>query len=245
MKRERTEAIILQTLPSRERDKLIVFVTPGHGRMKGWAYGARGLRNRFGASLEPLAKVEIHFVSRENDETVRIESVEMLRSMFPLQQDLRRSIALTYLAELTDTFAQPEEPSDVVYRLLDHACEALTAGAEVPLVVGYAEVWMLRIAGLFPSLRSCLVCNRPLELPLRYESQHGGFVCADCGGTGAQIIPNELSRALQLLLSRPIQELDGSISSDDLFEIRTLAGRLRREFLGHELKSWEILQSVL
>src|SRR5439155_24158679 len=62
MRPERTEAIILHTFPARERDKLVVFLTPDHGKKKGWAYGARSLRSRFGAALEPLAKVRIGFV---------------------------------------------------------------------------------------------------------------------------------------------------------------------------------------
>ena len=41
LKPERTEAIVLHTFPARERDKLVVFLTPDHGKRKGWAYGAR------------------------------------------------------------------------------------------------------------------------------------------------------------------------------------------------------------
>src|ERR1041385_9359076 len=92
MRPERTEAIILFTLPARERDKLVVFLTPEHGKRKGWAYGARGGKTRFGASLEPLAKVRIGFVEKESDEIVRIESVDLLRSLFPAQQNLLATV---------------------------------------------------------------------------------------------------------------------------------------------------------
>jgi len=82
VKPQRTEAIILHTFPARDRDKLVVFLTPEQGKRKGWAYGARSLKSRFGASLEPLAKVLIGFVERESDEVVRIESVDLVRSLF-------------------------------------------------------------------------------------------------------------------------------------------------------------------
>ena len=68
MKTERTEAIILHTYPARERDKMVVFLTPDHGKRKGWAYGARAIRSRFGAALEPLAKVRIGYTERESEE---------------------------------------------------------------------------------------------------------------------------------------------------------------------------------
>ena len=93
MRPERTEAIILNTFPARERDKLVVFLTPDHGKKKGWAYGARSLKSRFGAALEPLAKVRIAFLERESDEVVRIESVDLLRSLFPAQQNLVANVA--------------------------------------------------------------------------------------------------------------------------------------------------------
>src|SRR3954453_5817853 len=102
----RTEAIILHTFAARERDKLVVFLTPDHGKRKGWAYGARSLKSRFGAALEPLAKVRIVYLEREGDEVVRIESVELVRTLFPAQQHLLTSIAASYLAETVDTFAQ-------------------------------------------------------------------------------------------------------------------------------------------
>src|SRR6201982_55425 len=105
MRPERTEAIILTTYPARERDKLVVFLTPDHGKRKGWAYGARSLKSRFGAALEPLAKIRIVYVEREADEVVRIESVDLIRSLFPAQQNLLTSVAASYLAEMVDTFA--------------------------------------------------------------------------------------------------------------------------------------------
>src|SRR5215472_10165644 len=142
---QRTEAIILHTAPARERDKLVVFLTPDHGKRKGWAYGARAIRSRFGAALEPLAKVRIGYVEKESEEVVRIESVDLLRSLFPAQQDLMRSVAATYIAETVDTFAQANDPSELIYRLLDRTTEALLEGAPPMAVVAYAEVWILRL----------------------------------------------------------------------------------------------------
>src|SRR2546423_6282373 len=142
MRPERTEAIILQTFPARERDKLVVFLTPDHGKKKGWAYGARSLKSRFGAALEPLAKVKIGFVERESEEVVRIESVDLIRSLFPAQQNLVSSIAATYIAELVDTFAPVDDPAELIYRLLDRTTEALLGGSAAIPIVTYAEVWI-------------------------------------------------------------------------------------------------------
>lgn len=245
MKPERTEAIILHTFAARERDKLVVFLTPEHGKRKGWAYGARGLKSRFGAALEPLAKVRIGFVEREGEEVVRIESVDLLRSLFPAQQELVTSIAATYIAETVDTFASPADPAELTYRLLDRTTEALLAGAAPLRVVAYAEIWMLRLGGILPSARECIECHATLERPLRFDATANGFVCGSCAAREVTVVPNEVAGALDAIFRLPVAEFaTRDIAAETLFEIRLLAANVRRYFLGHELKSFEVLAAV-
>jgi DNA repair protein RecO (recombination protein O) len=246
MRPDRTEAIILHTHPVRERDKLVIFLTPDHGKRKGWAYGARAIRSRFGASLEPLAKVRISFIEKENDEMVRIESVELVRSLFPAQQKLTNSVAASYLAETVDTFALPDDPSELMYRLLDRTTEALLGDGDPAAIVTYAEIWTLRLGGIFPSHRTCIECGGPIGRPLRFHTALQGFVCDQCAGRESFIVSNEAADALELLFRLPAAEFaTRSIARDALFEVRSLAGSLRRQFLGHELKSFDVLTSVL
>ena len=246
MRPQRTEAIILHTFPARERDKLVVFLTPDHGKVKGFAYGARSMRTRFGASLEPLAKVKIGYIERESDEVVRIESVDLIRSLFPAQQNLAASVAASYLAETVDTFAQSGDPAELIYRLLDRTTEALLDGA-VPLrVVAYAEVWILRLAGVLPSLRNCNSCDEPLGRPLRFDAQAHGFVCANCVMNNVQVIANDVAEVLDAIMKMPVDEFARrDIAADVLIEVRSLAAFFRRNFLGHELKAYEILAGVI
>ena len=246
MKPERTEAIVLHTFAARERDKMVIFLTPDHGKRKGWAYGARSLKSRFGASLEPLAKVKIGYIEKEGDEVVRIESVDLIRSLFPAQQNLLSSVAATYIAELVDTFAPANDPAELIYRLLDRTTEALLSGANAQRVVAYAEIWMLRLAGTLPSTRNCFECGSPLDRPLRFDDRVQGFVCEHCATRDASIIPNDVADALDAIFRLRVGEFASlNIREDTLFEVRGLAGAIRRHFLGHELKSFDVLASVI
>ena len=243
MKIERTEAIILHTFPARERDKMVVFLTPDHGKRKGWAYGARAIKSRFGAALEPLAKVRIGYAERESDEVVRIESVDLIRSLFPAQQNLVSSVAATYIAELVDTYAQPNDPAELMYRLLDRTTEALLAGASPVAVVAYAEIWTLKLGGIFPSLRNCPECGEALARPLHFDARHAAFASPQCGGR--ETIGNEVIDVIEAALRMPVAEFARlDIRSEALFEARSLAGTIRRNFLGHELKSFEVFAAV-
>ena len=236
---------MLHTFPVRERDKLVVLLTPGYGKLKGWAYGARGARNRFGASLEPLAKVQLSFLEREGEEIVRIESVDLLRSLFPVQQQLAGSVAASFIAEMIDTFALPSDPAELLYRLLDSCLDALLHDAPVFAVVAYAELWTLRLAGVFPSTRSCIRCQGPISRPMRFDDQLFGFTCHECASRESRVIRNDVSDAIDQIQRLPVRQFAASGHPDEvLFEIRALTGALRRHFLGRELKSFDILMSL-
>lgn len=262
MRLVRTEAIILHTVPARDRDKLVVFLTPEHGKVKGFAYGARGIKSRFGASLEPLAKVRIGYAERESDEAVRLESIELIRSLFPAQQDLLRSVAATCITELVDTFAPAGDPAELIYRLLDRSSEALLqdeasdlgpraaegGGGPRPVlaIVAYVEVWILKLAGTFPSTRTCIECGGEIGRPLRFAEKLQGFVCDSCATREAVVISNDVAGELDAIVRLPVSEFARrNTPRDVIFELRSLAGAIRRHFLGYELKSFEVLSSVM
>jgi DNA repair protein RecO (recombination protein O) len=225
---------------------MVVFLTPDHGKVKGFAYGARGIKSRFGAALEPLAKIRVGYAAREGEEIVRIESAELLRSLFPAQQHLVSSVSATYIAETVDTFAPADDPAELIYRLLDRTTEALLAGALPNAVVAYAEIWMLRLGGIFPSTKNCGQCGSPIGRPLRFDARIPGFVCEACATRDAFIVSNEVADELDAIGKLPVADYAARrISSDALFEVRSLAGTIRRHFLGHELKSFEVLASVI
>ena len=79
--------------------------------------------------------------------------------------------------------------------------------------------------------------------PLRFDEKLEGFVCDNCATRDTMTVSNEVTDALNAILRRPVAEF--SAPDPILFEIRSLAGSLRRSFLGHELKSFEVLASVI
>lgn len=245
MRPRRSDAIVLTTYPQRERDKLVVFLTPDQGLLRGWAYGVRGARARFGASLEPLSRVILNYRERENDEIVRIESVELVHASFGLQGGFRTSATLSYLAELVATFAQPREPSLLMFRLLDRLCRAAAAGVDVVRIAAYAEVWILALSGLLPSTSQCSECGGGVATPLRLSDDGDGFLCRDCSETGGRTLPAGTGQALMEVLTHSVEDFARShVDPEDLFDLRMFAVGVRRNFLGHELKSWEIMQSA-
>jgi hypothetical protein len=60
------------------------------------------------------------------------------------------------------------------------------------------------------------------------------------------LVGNDVAAELEAIAKLPVAEFAARrTSGETLFEVRALAGSIRRHFLGHELKSFEVLASVI
>jgi DNA repair protein RecO (recombination protein O) len=157
-----SDAIILKTYPLGEADRIVAFFTREYGKVRGVANGARRMKNRFGASLEPLAHSRVMFFQKENRDLVRIQSADLLDSPMKLFQDYDRAVCAAHMIDLVDRFLPEHEPQDPVYRLVRMTVQALEQGCPIDFASCYFEVWMLRLAGVFPDLFVCSVCMAQL-----------------------------------------------------------------------------------
>src|SRR5919202_3131551 len=95
-----TEAIVLHTHKLADADKIVVSMTEKAGLVRGVARGARRLKSRFGASLEPFTLINLTFFEKETRELVTIKSAEIVRSYFGAAGDADVIEGLVYILEL-------------------------------------------------------------------------------------------------------------------------------------------------
>lgn len=177
-----SDAIILKTYPLGEADRIVAFFSRDHGKVRGVANGARKMKNRFGASLEPLSHSRIQFFEKENRDLVRIQSAEILDSPMALFGDYDRAVFAGQMVELTDRFLPEHEPHDAVFRLVRMLLDAVKADCPLDIAACYFEVWMLRLAGVFPDFFRCSVCERILDADEQRHLARGlqAAICAAC-----------------------------------------------------------------
>src|SRR5438270_13406953 len=113
-----SDSIILKTYPLGEADRIVAFFSRDFGKIRGVANGARRMKNRFGASLEPLAHSRIQFFEKENRDLVRIQSADLLDSPMKLFEDYDRAVRADHIIELVDRFLAEHQPQDAQYRLV-------------------------------------------------------------------------------------------------------------------------------
>jgi DNA repair protein RecO (recombination protein O) len=113
-----SESLVLRTYPYREADLIVSFVSRDRGKLRGIARAARRPKSRWGSGLERLSHVHLHYFLRENQELARLDSCELLRPPIFLKADYSVSVALDFLAEVTDKLLPDHEPNDPYFRLL-------------------------------------------------------------------------------------------------------------------------------
>ena len=186
-----TEAIVLHTHKLADADKIVVSLTEKSGLVRGVAKGARRLKSRFGASLEPFTVINLTFFEKETRELVTIKSAEIIRSYFGAAGDSDRVAALEQLVELVREFAPPHQADERLFRMLRACIEALAGGADAAPIFTYCELWVLRLTGFLPDVRVCGGCGRSLRDASAgeiYLTQEGVLWCAACRSGGARAL---------------------------------------------------------
>lgn len=236
----RERAFVLSAIPLREKDRIVTFLTEHSGKKRGVARGARRLQSVYAGALEPMSEAEILFFEKESRDLHRIDSVEVVRSSFPLTTNLGRALLLPALAESLITFVEDSDPSEKFFRLARHSVDALFAERPPRTVAAYFDVWILRLTGIFPSAAACALCGESLPgKTVFFDETIPGFVGRSCAQPGARRLSSGLPGALASIASRTLPEID--LPAAEVGEVLEIAGRVRRRFLGHELKSKRVL----
>ena len=156
-----TEALILRTYNLAEADKIVVCLTRSAGLIRGVAKGCRKLKNRFGAALEPFTLINLTYYEKEHQELVSFRQVEILKSRFNLSSNASVLTGFAYMGDLLIDFSPPHQANDNLYRMALACFEAVSENVEdLDSVLRYFEVWLLKLEGFMPDLRTCANCQR-------------------------------------------------------------------------------------
>jgi DNA repair protein RecO (recombination protein O) len=243
------EAILLDVVDLHDYDRIVTFLTREWGKKRGVAKGARRKHSRFGGQLQPLARVSVEWMEKDNRDLVRISSVELQRSARHLQEDLEGLLLSAYLADHIQEFVQENEASDLFFRLLDSTVQALIEGVDRGLATRYFEAWVLRLAGVFPAPEICPQCERALVASGAALLASGeSLVCRDCAGKQgrAQAVSAQAVEFLSRIDRVKLVDLDRNRpAGSTLDEVERICTLVRRSFLQHELKSYSVIRETM
>ena len=149
-----SETYVLRTYPFRESDLIVSFFTRDQGKLRGVARRAKKPKSNFGSGLERLSLVNLSYSQKENRELVNLNSCDLLQSQFNLLADFDASVALDYVAEVSEHMLPPQEPNERFFRLITAVLGYMHqhAPGAIWTAITYFSLWATRLSGFLPDL---------------------------------------------------------------------------------------------
>jgi DNA repair protein RecO (recombination protein O) len=246
-----SEAIVLQSYPLGEADRLVSFLSRSAGRMRGVAAGARRPKSRFGSTLERLSHVRIWYFERETRELVRINQCEIIESFLDAFRDYQSSVALSLFSEITQAVLPDKEVADANFRLLLLCAQTVKSTKKAEPALAYFALWTVKLGGWLPPLDACSRCGRPHQgqdgagQPAYFAPATSAIVCGRCRRPGMRVIPAAALALLRRMLTERLDRLGHeSVPLGAAREITEVMLDVIEHQMDRKLTSRELLESA-
>jgi DNA repair protein RecO (recombination protein O) len=240
-----SEAIVIDSRPLQESDRIVTFLTRSDGKVRTVAKGARRSRKRFGANLMLLSRVHLSWFEKEGRDLARLESADLLESFYDLQADPERGAVLACCAEVTDAIAREQQEDEAFFRLLAAVLQAVRQGVDLDRALRYFEIWTLRLHGVLPDLAACGRCGTPLAAHGGTLVRRDGIVtCSRCAErrAGDPRLRPEASDLAAEFMKRPPSTLGEIATTPQALEsLGEIAAALLFDLTERRFRSYEIL----
>lgn len=195
---------MLRGYPFGEADKVVVLISPNHGKVRAVAKGVRKTKSRFGGRLEPFTHVDVLLYEGRNLDT--ITQVSVVEAYSHIRLDLDRVLAGGTMIEAIDAVAQEGAGSHRQFLLLQRGLKALDAGPVHPDLVAAYLLKLAAIIGVAPSLHACAECGATDNLS-RFSLASGGVVCGLCSPDRGMKLRDGLTAHLAALADADLSNL--------------------------------------
>ncbi len=237
---EKLQAFVLSHSVYGESDRIVSLFTLEHGRLKGFARGARNSRKRFGPALETFARIDLQLNHKDGLSSLR--SADILTLYSGIRSNLSAIAHAVYACELVECLTPEEHPLPRLYRLLAAYLEHLDSGQSIDADRRMFEINLLNILGYRPSLDGCSRCGSDFGDRGAVVQQGGELLCRFCAATGRKIAAATLLELNACLATGRF----GQITFDDE-SLQAIAILLDESLVTHsarKLKSLAFLQQT-
>lgn len=206
--------IVLKTFPVGEYDRGIILLTRERGKISAFARGARKPGNRLAAASNPFSFGRFKLYEGKN--SYNIVETDIQNFFEELRTDYVGACYGLYFAEVAEWYTRENNDEREMLKLLYQSLRALCADSlPNPLVRCVFECRAIVINGEFP--------GAPADEKLEESTVY----------------------ALQYIAESPIEKLyTFTVTDSVLEELKTVATRYMKQFVGHNFKSLEVLQTL-
>ena len=244
-----SEAIVLRTYPLKEADLVVSFLTRDQGKLRGVAKRARRPKSGFGAGLERLTHGNVFYFQPETRELVNLDSCELIHSHFGLHGDYTVSVALDFIAEVSEQFLPAAEVNERFFRLILTVLEDLRENVRnVWRAVTYFSLWVVRLSGVLPALDVCLSCGAWLDDPEKperafFNRASAGLYCAACRRSDSWELCLQSRTIAAEMLHKPVAQVSGAWSKERAADLRHFLIQRMEEAVERRLITAPVLEA--
>ena len=241
------EAIVLRHYPLSESDRIVVFYTREHGKLRAVADGIKKPKSRLAGTLEPFNHVRVEFWFREGKDLGRIRGAELITAFPGKTMDLRQICACSYFAEIVSEITPENQANNALFRLLLASMKAVAAMLPTVALIRYFEIWALRLNGFLPDYSRCPVCGKSvIEEGFFAWIESGEARCRACAkGIGLYVSAKSVDMLEKMMKLPPEGFMIHTFEQTTASELERFVQRLLGFHLERQLKSWPMLQEAL
>jgi DNA repair protein RecO (recombination protein O) len=240
MHQEKLQAFVLSSSDYGESDRIASLFTLEHGRIKGFARGARNSRKRFGPALESFARINLQLVRKESLSSLRQADVVTL---YPgIRGSLGGIAHALYACELLECMTPEGQSLPRLYRLMSAYLERLDSAPPETGDRRMFEINLLNVLGYRPSLETCSCCGVAFDESDAMIREGGEPACRFCVKTGRRIS----GRTLQILRSCLSTGRFGSVQfgAEEALQAGLLLDEALSAHAGRKLKSLDFMRQA-
>jgi DNA repair protein RecO (recombination protein O) len=142
-----TEAILLRRVRFGESSFVLVWLTPGHGKVRTAARGTAKKGGGLQGHLDLFFQAEIQFAASRKSDLHALREVRLMETWEGLRGDYGRLLAASYFSELCDALSEPGHATPGLFDLLQRALGHLCVTAPTKRAVDFFEEEACRILG--------------------------------------------------------------------------------------------------
>jgi DNA repair protein RecO (recombination protein O) len=241
----KSQSVVLHSRPQGETSKIISLYTLGFGKMSVIAKGARGIKSRFGGSLEPFTHFDMVFYRKETRELQFLSQADIIEPFANIHKQLGKIALASIVCELIDRHEVPGHASPRLFQLLLEALTGLNENEK--WLRNFVRAFALHFAdlsGFRPELQHCSHCGRISKgEAVWFNFESGSFACASCPASSAGTIriSDQVWQCLRFWQASAIRQA-GQVGLTP--EQGVLADQVVFTFLSHHMESVRYLSSL-
>lgn len=242
----KTKGIVIREVNTGEADKIVTIFSKSHGKISGFAKGARRAKSKFVAGVQFLSYSD--FVLFKGKDLYSINSCDVIESFYEIRNDLKKLTYSAHMVEILNDVIQEGQPATKVLRLFLNILHMMAkTDKSSELLTRIFELRTLSVLGYAPDVQCCLSCGKDELQNVLFSFKKCGFLCAECKTDDHQAIKLSLgaARAIRHIVKSKMQDLFCfDLSQEVLNELGRVSRRYIKDRLERDYTKLEFLKSL-